>query len=133
MANIKYQFAPDIHEEVDKISTMMFPHVKKDSVVCLRSFGSKSRGTVARCHSLSRAMQIALGRKGFYVIEIVSERFDKMNEKDKIKTLIHELMHIPLSFGGGFKFHDYVCDKNINIMYDNYIQLKEKKRNEIQI
>ena len=59
--------------------------------------------------------------KAFYTIEFISERFDKMNEKDKIKTIIHELMHIPKSFGGGFKHHDYVTEENIESLYRKYI------------
>ena len=58
----------------------------------------------------------------------MSERFDKLNEEDKVKTIIHELMHIPKTFGGGFKHHDFVCEKNINLMYKTYISKKEEKR-----
>ena len=71
-------------------------------------------------------MQLALRRKGFYVIEVISKRFDKMSERDQIKTLIHELMHIPKSFGGGFKHHDYVCEENVEIEYQRYINLKKR-------
>jgi predicted metallopeptidase len=60
------------------MALLLFPHVKIDSVVCMRSFGSSSRGTIARCHALGKAMQLALGRKGFYVIEVINKRFDKM-------------------------------------------------------
>ncbi len=123
---IKYELAPDLQEISNEISFMLFPHVKVDSVVCMRSFGSSSRGTIARCHALGKAMQLALGRKGFYLIEVISERFDRMSEADRIKTIIHELMHIPKTFGGGFKFHDYVCEKNVEIEYQRYVNLKAK-------
>jgi len=127
---IKYEIAEDIQSKVNKLVLKVFPYIKLHSVVCLRSFGSKSRGTIARCHALGKAMQIALGRKGFYVIEVISERFDRFNEEEKIKTLIHELMHIPKSFGGGFKYHDYVCEKNVREMYKKYLKIKnsEEKR-----
>ena len=124
---ISYELAEDIQKEVNEIAKMLFIHVKLDSVVCLRSFGSSSRGTIARCHALGKAMQIALGRKGFYLIEVISERFDKMPESEKIKTLIHELMHIPKTFGGGFKFHDYVSRRNVDIFYERYVQLKRMR------
>jgi predicted metallopeptidase len=123
---IKYEKAEDLQEQVREIATLLFPHVKLDSVVCLRSFGSTSRGTIARCYALGKAMQLALGRKGFYLIEVISERFDRMKEIDRIKTLIHELMHIPKSFGGGFIFHNVVNDKNVDLMYEHYVSLKEK-------
>ena len=127
---IKYEHAPDIQKSINEIASLLFPHVKTDSVVCLRSYGSSSRGTIARCHALGKAMQLALGRKGFYVIEALSRRFDRLSEIEKTKTLIHELMHIPKSFGGGFRHHDYVCNKNIELQYEKYMNLKkyEKER-----
>ena len=57
-------------------------------------------------------------------INFISKRFDKMSEIDQTKTLIHELMHIPRSFGGGFRHHDYVCEENIEIEYQKYIKIK---------
>lgn len=124
---IRYELAEDIQEEVNEIASALFPHVRLDSVVCLRSFGSSSRGTIARCHALGKAMQLALGRRGFYVIEVISRRFDKMPASEKTKTLIHELMHIPKSFGGGFIHHDIVHERNVEKMYQHYINLKGRK------
>ena len=121
---IKYQIAEDLQEAVNEIAGMLFPHVRTDDVVCMRSHGSTSRGTIARCHALGKAMQLALGRKGFYLIEVISERFDRMSEDEKIKTLIHELMHIPKSFGGGFIHHNVVHRRNVEKMYDRYVSLK---------
>lgn len=123
---IRYELAEDLQELISELSSLLFPHVKLDSVVCIRSFGSSSRGTVARCHALGKAMQLALNRKGFYVIEAISKRFDKMSEEDKIRTLIHELMHIPKSFGGGFIHHNVVNERNVNKMYEHYVNLKKK-------
>tara|TARA_Y100000310_G_scaffold81236_1_gene77837 strand:- start:3501 stop:3902 length:402 start_codon:yes stop_codon:yes gene_type:complete len=123
---IKYEKALDIQEIVNEIARGLFRHVQIDSVVCLRSFGSSSRGTIARCYALGKAMQLALGRKGFYIIEVISERFDKMSEEGQIKTLIHELMHIPKSFGGGFKFHNVVNNKNVHKEYQRYIDFKKR-------
>lgn len=124
---IKYELAFDIQSRVNEISGILFPHVKIDSVVCIRSFGSSSRGTIARCHALGKAMQIALGRRGFYVIEVISKRFDKMPEIEQTKTLIHELMHIPKSFGGGFIHHNIVHERNVERMFEHYINLKKGK------
>jgi len=123
---IRYEKAEDIQEKINEISRLMFPHVKLDSVVCLRSFGSSSRGTIARCHALGKAMQLALGRKGFYVIEVLNKRFDKLSEEDKIRTLIHEVMHIPKSFGGGFIHHNVVHANNVERMYQHYCNLKQE-------
>lgn len=128
---IKYQIAEDLQEAVNEIALLMFPHVRINDVVCLRSHGSSARGTIARCHALGKAMQMGLGRKGFYLIEVISERFDKMSEEEQIKTLIHELMHIPKSFGGGFIFHNVVNDRNVDLMYERYVSLKRGEDNQI--
>jgi len=117
---IRYEIAYDVQKKVNEISKLIFPHIKLDSLVCLRSYGSSSKRTIARCHALGKPMQIALGRKGFYVIEVISKRFDKLSDEDKTKILIHELMHIPKSFGGGFIHHNVVHERNVNIVYERY-------------
>ena len=126
---MKYEPAPDIQEIAEDISKRFFPHIILDRVKCFRSYGSSSRGTIARCHTLGKLMQKAVGVKAYYALEFISERFDKLNEKEKLKTVIHELMHIPKSFGGGFKHHDYVCDKNINNVYKKFEKVKNEEDN----
>jgi len=104
-------------------------HIPTEHVAFIRSTGSKARSTIARCHALGKAMQIGMERKkGFYLIEVISEQFDKLSEEDKIKTVIHELMHIPKSFGGGFIHHNVVHEKNVDKVYQHYCNLKKKQR-----
>ena len=122
---MKYEFAPDLQSKAEEISKIMFPHVKLDKIKCFRSRGSSSRGTIARCHALGKIMQKTIGVDAHYALEFLSERFDKMNEEEKIKIIMHELMHIPKAFGGGFKHHDFVCERNVNLYYREY-----KKRSE---
>ncbi len=124
---MKYEFAPDIQKIAEEISVFLFPHVKIERVKCFRSFGTSSRRTVARCHTIGKIIQKAMNVPAFYVLEFLSERFDKLPEEEKIKVIIHELMHIPASFGGGFRHHDHVCEKNIEKNYQAY---KSKKKNE---
>ncbi len=123
---IKYEKAYDIEEIArDVVRVLQWAHVRLDDVAFLRSRGSKSRGTIARCHALGKAMQIGMNRKGgFYLIEVISEHFDKMSSDDQIKTMIHELMHIPFTFGGGFKHHDVVNERNVKQVYEKYKSLK---------
>jgi len=119
---MKYEKAFDIEERAKEIiSKLKLSHIKINDIACIRSFGSKSNA-IARCHALGKVMQKALDRKAFYTLEFISEKFDKMSQEDKIKTIIHELMHIPKAFGGGFKHHDYVCERNINKLYQEYKQ-----------
>jgi len=118
---MKYEYAPELKEKVKQvISRLGLNHIRVDDVECIRSVGSTSNA-IARIHALGKVMQLALKRDALYVIEFIHERFDKMSEEDKIKTIIHELMHIPKSFGGGFKFHDYVCEKNVGVLYRRYL------------
>ncbi len=126
---IKYVDAPDIREIVhDLRDTMGLFHIQLDNISVMRSHGSSSRGTVARCHALGKIMQQALGRKGYYVLEFISERYDKLSEEERIKVVIHEMLHIPKTFGGGFVHHDFVNHKNIDKFFTAYKSLKAKKQ-----
>ncbi len=119
---IKYEFAPDIMERLYKIAKKInMNHVRFSGVYAIRSKGSQSRGTIARCHALSKIWQKCLNISAVYIIEIISERFDKMSREEQDKTLIHELMHIPNCFGGGFKHHNVVTTKNVEKLYRKYI------------
>ncbi len=122
---IKYYFDEEIHNKTHQIAIKLFPHIKLDRVKCFKSIGSSSRNTIARCHTIGKLMQLTIGVKAHYGIEFISENFDKLPENEKTKVIIHELMHIPKSFGGGFKHHDYVCDKNINMFYNKLNGIKD--------
>jgi len=122
---MKYEPAPDLQLISEEISQMLFPHIIMERVKCFRSYGSSSRGTIARCHALGKLMQKAIGIKAYYALEFIHERFDKQSKENQIKTIIHELMHIPQTFGGGFRHHDHVTEKNVNLMYKTYISKKE--------
>ena len=125
---MRYEFAPDLQKIAEEISILLFPHVKTDKVRCFRSFGSSSKNTLARCHTIGKLMQKAMGVDAFYTLEFLTNRFDKLSEEEQIKTIIHELMHIPKTFGGGFRQHDWVCDKNVNLMYETYQAKREERK-----
>jgi predicted metallopeptidase len=114
---MRYEFSEDLQKEAERISKILFPHVKIENVKCFKSYGSSSRGTIARCHTIGKLMQKAIGVKPYYALEFLSERFDKMTSDDKTRVIIHELMHIPKTFGGGFKHHDWVTERNVNKMF----------------
>lgn len=62
----------------------------------------------------------------FYAIEFL-ELFGKLSQKEQDKVIIHELMHIPKTFGGGFRQHDFVCEENIDVMYEKFVNSKKGK------
>jgi predicted metallopeptidase len=103
---VKYVFSEEwtlkARELVQKLGLV---HVHSERISCLKSTGTKTRRTIARIHGLGKAMQLGMKTEPFYVIELLSEKFDGLSEDDKAKTLIHELLHIPAGFGGGFRHH----------------------------
>jgi predicted metallopeptidase len=116
-----YRRAPDLDERVfDIVRKLNMHHVQLPRVVCIRSHGSKSRRTLARCHVLPKIIQEALGIKAYYIIEALSENFDSLPREEQTRVLIHELMHIPKTFGGGFKFHNVVNRREVERMYRMY-------------
>jgi predicted metallopeptidase len=122
---IKYEIAADIQARcTDIVRTLHLHHIDLDKVVCVRSRGSSARRVIARCHGMSKVFQVAMGIKAFYVLEFLSERFDKLGDLDKEETIIHELMHIPMNFGGGFRHHDRVTQKNVKAMHERYRRAK---------
>jgi predicted metallopeptidase len=126
---IRYEMARDIQERfTDIVRTLNLSHIDLDKVVCIRSYGSSARRVIARCHGMSKVLQIAMGIKAFYVLEFLSERFDKLDEKEKEETIIHELMHIPKNFGGGFRHHDHVSALNVRSLHEQYRKVKNRSR-----
>jgi len=124
---MKYDYAFDLQLIAEDVSWRMFPHVKRDRIKCFRSKGSSTRNTVARCHALGKIMQLGMAVDAFYALEFLSEKFSKFSEVEQVKVVIHELMHIPETFGGGFKHHDVVTDKNVNDCYKLYLRLKQNE------
>ena len=116
---IKYYEAPEIKQQVDQLAEECeFYHVVPQFVYCVRSKGSKARRTIARIHGLGKLWQGVLNMPPAYTIEVISEIYDKMSDEDREKTLVHELMHIPGGFSGGFRPHKgYVERKMVDEVY----------------
>jgi predicted metallopeptidase len=116
---MEYVEAPDVKRLVDEIAESLgFFHVVPQFVFCLRSKGSKSKRIIARIHGLDRIWQEAMSLPSAYVIEVISEHYDKLSEIEKEKTLIHELLHIPKGFTGGFRPHrGYIDQKKIERLH----------------
>jgi predicted metallopeptidase len=128
---IKYYDAPEIKKQVDKLAEECeFYHVVPQYVYCIRSKGSKAKRTIARIHGLGKVWQDVLNMPAAYTIEVISEIFDKMSPEEKEKTLIHELMHIPGGFSGGFRPHKgFVERKNVEEVYNTLKKKRTTNRN----
>ena len=109
---LEYVNAPDVKRLADEIiDSLDLFHIVPQFVYCYRSKGSQSRRTVARIHGLGKIWQEALLKPPAYVIEVISELYDNLSEEEKEKTLIHELLHIPKGFSGGFRPHKGYIDR----------------------
>lgn len=126
---MKYKDALDLQQRMNEIIEVLnFDHIDMKRVKCIRSTGSSTKRTIARCHALGKLMQKAIGIDAFYAIEFL-EKFDKLSKEDQDRVIIHELMHIPKTFGGGFRQHDFVCEENIDLMYEKYVNALESRGN----
>lgn len=97
--------AEDVKDMVaELVAKLDFFHVKLPQIFCVRSNGSKTKA-YARIWGLARIFQITAGYSATYVIEVLSQHFDKLPEKEKKKVIIHELLHIPKTFSGALLSH----------------------------
>lgn len=102
---IKWHLAQDIRQRIDYLtSSLNLDWIKTQEVYCFRSENSKSRA-VARIWGLPRVWQQALNREAAYILEVLSEKFDELGEKEKDEVLLHELAHIPKNFSGALLPH----------------------------
>jgi len=124
---IEYYPAPDIRKRIDEIIELLrFDHVKPGNVYCVRSRGSQSKRIIARIHGLGRIWQQAMGIEATYIIEVISEQFDPLSRDGQDRVLVHELMHIPHGFQGGFRHHkNFVTRENVDVWFK---RLQEKRK-----
>jgi len=129
---LEYVNAPDVKRLADEIiDSLDLFHIVPQFVYCYRSKGSKSRRTVARIHGLGKIWQEALLRPPAYVIEVISELYDSLSEEEKEKTLIHELLHIPKGFSGGFRPHKgYIDRKQVEKLHTALLKRRSLINNE---
>ena len=122
------ELASDIQIQIRKIlSHIPFPYVDEKRIVCMRSQKATSRAR-ARIWSFPKIWQLALKTPAHYVIEVLSQHFDKLSEDDQTRVLIHELMHIPKNFSGALvphrgRYHriDHKTVEKLFAMYKNSI------------
>lgn len=121
-----WQDAPDIKQEVaDIIQHIEMPHINLDRIYCYRTTGSKTRA-YARTWSFPKIFQQALAVEPAYVIEVLSQHYDKLDSDKKKKVIIHELLHIPKNFSGALLPHKS-RSRNINSLANQLFKEYKKK------
>ncbi len=116
--------APDIQERIDHILDVLdMRHIIGARIICMRSTNAKANA-YARIWNLPKIWQKALEVNPFYVIEVVSEHYDKLSDERKTQVLIHELMHIPKKFSGGLVPHTHpggrIDKRSVEKVYAEY-------------
>lgn len=127
---MKTELAPDIDKRIKVIIRALdLSHVSDKHIICMRSTGAKTRA-IARIWGLPRIWQKALYLKAYYIIEVVSEKFDKLSKDDQDRTLIHELLHVPKTFSGALVPHECfgkkIDNKSVDLLYVKYVEEIEK-------
>jgi len=109
---MRYSFSQHWTEKAREIAKALeFNHVCLERIACVESNGTKTRRVIARIHTLGKVLQLGMKQEPFYVIELIAEQFGRQNSEDQAKTMIHELLHIPHGFGGGFRHHKPYVNK----------------------
>lgn len=97
--------AKDIEDKICLIvKNLRLDYIDHKKIICFRSQGSSSRAR-ARIWSFPRVWQLALNLGPYYVIEVLSQHFDKLSLDEQTRVLIHELLHIPKNFSGSLLPH----------------------------
>ena len=111
---MKVAKATDVQDKIEEIIRILeLDHIIYPRIICMRSHDAKANA-YARIWSLPAIWREALEISPFYVIEVLSQHYDPLDEVEKTKTLIHELLHIPKKFSGGLVPH-----KNRGVCIDN--------------
>lgn len=102
---MQYKKAPEIKRQIRiLVKELNFTHIKLNNIYCIRSFDAKTRA-YARIWGMAKLFNEVAGIAPTYIIEVIAKRFDRLDQREQIKTLIHELMHIPKTFSGALLPH----------------------------
>lgn len=102
---INWEFAPDVKKKLRQLTaSLKINWVSPSRVFCLRSSNAKTRA-IARIWGLSKVWQKVLTVKPAYIIEVISEKYDRLSEIEKDKVILHEITHIPKNFSGALAPH----------------------------
>lgn len=127
---IKWVSAPDVKRRILHLTRKLeIDWVKTSSIYCFRSYEANTRA-YARIWGLSRIWQEALKIKPAYVLEVISEKYDRLEELERDKVLLHEMTHIPRNFSGSLVPHIRHGKRNfhkkVELLISRYLNIKNK-------
>ncbi|MCC6017322.1 MAG: metallopeptidase [Desulfurococcaceae archaeon] len=101
-----------------------FPYVDIDRVKVVICRNCKSKA-LARIYSLPTVWRYILKLEPMYIIEVIEKNFNSLTHEEKVKVIIHELLHIPKKFSGGLRPHGKYVNKHIvEKLFNEYIKRK---------
>jgi predicted metallopeptidase len=123
---MEWEEADDVKEDLKHVLKMLeLPHIEITRIFCYRTQGSKVRA-YARTWGFPKIFQRALGVGPAYVIEVLSKHYDKLNDDERKKVLIHELLHIPKNFSGALLPHQ-TRSRNLHSLANQLFKEYKKK------
>lgn len=122
------EMAPDVEEMVNEIvGVLSYGHINEFRLICMRSRNATANA-YARIWNLPDIWQKALSVGAFYVIEVLSQHYDRLPREEKEKVLIHELLHIPKTFSGALRPHGGRVKINAKTVGQLHKIYRERKR-----
>lgn len=119
----EYEKAHDVRLRALKlIKNLQLNYLQVDRLFFYRSSGSKARA-YARAWGLPKLWQNALGIEPAYIIEVLSNHFDKLSTREQDKVILHELTHIPRNFSGALVAHTRRRKGSFKDKLDNLIEI----------
>ncbi len=136
MGRFRFQPAPDVAGDLARLVDLLeLSHVDLARVHCRRSTGSTA-DAYARIWELPSMWQDALGVPAQYVVEVLSEHYDALNEAERLKILIHELLHIPRTFSGALRGHrgqgERIDRRTVNTYYRRYLDAVREREERLR-
>lgn len=127
---IEWRGAPDVKRRVlHLMRTLRIDWLKSARIHCFRSENADTRA-YARIWGLSRIWQQALKVKPAYILEIISEKYDRLSEFERDKVLLHEITHIPRNFSGSLVPHirhgKRSFHRKVDLLISQYLNTKTK-------
>lgn len=104
-SGVDWQVAEDIESRTNKlIKELELEWLSYGRIFYYRSTGSTARA-YARTWGLPRLWQTVLTVEPAYIVEVISEHFDKLTQRQQDEIILHELSHIPRNFSGALTPH----------------------------
>ena len=134
------ELAPDVEKKVNEIvDVLSYGHINEFRIICMRSKNATARA-YARIWNLPDIWQKALNVGTFYIIEVLTQHYDKLDEEEKEKVIIHELLHIPKTFsgalrphGGKVKINNTTVNQLFKIYKERKVELEQKKKDRLKL